>query len=103
MAIWIDRSSAESHRSLCFLATLTQLLENSGGTAQPRRFKEGQAADRLGGVDWFAHQLAQALIGAFQLLSEHSDDALETFPQDRICQIGPGFFEVFYPEVDCRC
>ena len=103
MAIWIDRSSAESHRSLCFLASLTQLLENSGGTAQPRRFKEGQAADRLGGVDRFAHQLAQALIGACQLLSEHSDDPLETFPQDRICQIGPGFFEVFYPEVDCGC
>lgn len=103
MAIWIDRSSAESHRSLCFLATLTQLLENSGGTAQTRRFKEGQAADRLGGVDWFAHQLAQALIGAFQLFSEHSDDALETFPQDRICEVCAGFFEVFYPEVDCGC
>ena len=103
MAIWIDRSSAQSHRSLCFLATLTELLKNSGGNAQPRRFKESQAADGLGGVDRFAHQLAQALIGVFQLLSEHSDDPLETFPQDRIREVGPGFFEVFYPEVDCGC
>ena len=103
MAIWIDRSSAQSHRSLCFLATLTELLKNSGGNAQPRRFKESQAADGLGGVDRFAHQLAQALIGVFQLLSEHSDDLLETFPQDRIREVCAGFFEVFYPEVDCGC
>ena len=54
-------------------AAAAQVIEQGGGAGEPSRFKEGEAADRFGGIEVAAHQRLKAGAILLELLRDHGD------------------------------
>lgn len=72
----------------------SQLVEECPGAGEPCRFKEREAADRLGGIELTAHQPRQALAWALQLRGDHGDHILQPLAEQRIRQAGAGLCQI---------